>query len=235
MNELIKVVERDGEQAVSARDLHEALEVGRDFSNWIKDRIEKYGFVEDEDYSPNLANSTGENLIPQHGSEDFCSPNLASKNTGRGGHNKIDYLLSVGTAKEIAIVENNDIGRKIRRYLIKVEEEFIAVLKRERQAALEREAVLRSLPPYGSPQSDYPYKFFLLPHAPQALDALSRAVVSRVMRRSEFLAIIMGKSEEKAGRESRDAILQAFIKDNIILVNDVNQYVVISEAYERYR
>jgi hypothetical protein len=55
------------------------------------------------------------------------------------------------------------------------------------------------------------------------------------MRRSEFLAIIMGKSEEKACRESQDAILQAFVKDNIILVNDVNQYVVISEAYERYR
>jgi phage anti-repressor protein len=131
-NELIKVVERDDKQAVSARDLHGILEVGRDFSNWIKDRIEKYGFAEGEDYSPNLANrsdglpdlgkSTGENLIPRHGSEDFCSPNLASKSTGRGGHNKIDYLLSVGMAKEIAIVENNEKGREIRRYLIKVEE-----------------------------------------------------------------------------------------------------------------
>jgi hypothetical protein len=62
-----------------------------------------------------------------------------------GGHNKIDYLLSVDMAKEIAMVENNEKGREIRRYLIEVEKEFVASLKRERQASLEREAVLRSL------------------------------------------------------------------------------------------
>jgi phage anti-repressor protein len=100
MNELIKVVEKDGKQAVSARDLHEALEVGRDFSNWIKDRIEKYGFVEGEDYSPNLAN----------------------RSDGLPGKPRIDYLLSAGMAKEIAIVENNEKGREVRRYLIKLEE-----------------------------------------------------------------------------------------------------------------
>jgi phage anti-repressor protein len=149
MNELIKAVERDGEQAVSIRDLREALEAGRDFSNWIKDRIEKYGFAEGTDYYKSQ------------------SPNLATGNSVHtGGSPSIDCLLSVGTAKEIAIVENNDIGRKIRRYLIKVEEEFIAVLKRERQTALEREAVLRSLPPCGSPQSDYPYKFFFTSSCP---------------------------------------------------------------------
>jgi anti-repressor protein len=59
MNELIKVVEQNGEQTVNARDLHEALAVKRDFSTWIKDRIEKYGFVEGEDFSPNLGKSTG--------------------------------------------------------------------------------------------------------------------------------------------------------------------------------
>jgi phage anti-repressor protein len=97
MNELINVVERNGEQAVRARDLHEALGVKRAFSTWTKDRIEKYGFVEEEDFLPNLEESTG----------------------GRPG---TDYLLSVGMAKEIAIVENNEKGREIRRYLIKTEE-----------------------------------------------------------------------------------------------------------------
>ena len=44
MTELLKVIEQNGEQIVSARDLHEFLEIGRDFSNWFKDRVEKYGF-----------------------------------------------------------------------------------------------------------------------------------------------------------------------------------------------
>ena len=63
MNELIQVAERqigDGTiQTVNARDLHAFLGVGKDFSNWMKDRIQQYGFVENQDFvvgSPVLAN-----------------------------------------------------------------------------------------------------------------------------------------------------------------------------------
>ena len=34
----------------SARALHKALGVGRDFTNWIKGRIDQYGFVAGADY-----------------------------------------------------------------------------------------------------------------------------------------------------------------------------------------
>lgn len=55
-NELLPVYETDiGERIVDGRELHAFLEVGRDFTNWIKDRIEKYGFVAREDFSPILA------------------------------------------------------------------------------------------------------------------------------------------------------------------------------------
>lgn len=37
-------------QTVSARELYKWLEVGRDFSTWIKGRINEYGFIEGEDY-----------------------------------------------------------------------------------------------------------------------------------------------------------------------------------------
>ena len=51
---LIQVAERqigDGTiQTVNARDLHTFLGVGKMFTHWIKDRIEKYGFVEHHDY-----------------------------------------------------------------------------------------------------------------------------------------------------------------------------------------
>lgn len=36
---------------VSARELHAFLNVGRDFSTWIQDRIAEYGFVEEVDYT----------------------------------------------------------------------------------------------------------------------------------------------------------------------------------------
>ena len=48
--ELIKITEQNGKQAVSARELHAFLESKQDFSNWIKNRIEKYDFEEGVDY-----------------------------------------------------------------------------------------------------------------------------------------------------------------------------------------
>lgn len=54
MNDLIRIQQQsigtDLAQTVNARDLHTFLEVRRDFTTWIKQRIAKYGFVEGEDY-----------------------------------------------------------------------------------------------------------------------------------------------------------------------------------------
>ena len=48
MTELIKVTEENGSKLVSARELHEFLEVKKDFSDWIKTYInnDDYGFEE---------------------------------------------------------------------------------------------------------------------------------------------------------------------------------------------
>ena len=48
----LKLVKFNGEerQAVNARDLHKFLENKQKFSTWIKARIRKYGFVENEDF-----------------------------------------------------------------------------------------------------------------------------------------------------------------------------------------
>ncbi|AMD85107.1 Phage anti-repressor protein [Capnocytophaga haemolytica] len=104
MKELIKITEQNGVQAVSARELHKFLEVGKDFSNWIKDRINKYDFVEGIDFEV-FANS-GEN------------PN--------GGRPLIEYALTLDTAKEIAMVEGNERGKQARRYFIEVEKKYKA-------------------------------------------------------------------------------------------------------------
>lgn len=94
---LIKIYENDRqEQLVDARELHNKLESKRDFSNWITDRIQKYDFIENVDFTTILLKSTG-------------------------GRPRTEYALTLDTAKEIAMVENNEQGRKIRRYFIEVE------------------------------------------------------------------------------------------------------------------
>ncbi len=51
MKELIKIQEQNGNSVVSARELHGFLESKQDFSNWITNRIQKYDFQENTDYT----------------------------------------------------------------------------------------------------------------------------------------------------------------------------------------
>jgi len=48
---LIAIKEHEGQRIVNARDLHEFLESKQDFSNWIRNRIDKYGFIENQDFT----------------------------------------------------------------------------------------------------------------------------------------------------------------------------------------
>ena len=98
---------------VSAKALHKALGVGKDFSTWITDRISEYDFTIGHDYSVHKT------ISPNLGK----SPNGAAyskiKHSGRPGK---DYLLSVGMAKELAMIERTEQGRAVRRYFIQCEE-----------------------------------------------------------------------------------------------------------------
>jgi anti-repressor protein len=106
---LIPVYENEKhEPVVNARELHEFLNIGRDFSTWIKDKLQKYGFVENQDFI--VFTESGENPF--------------------GGRPSTEYILTMDTGKEIAMVENNIKGSQIRRY-------FIAVEKKYKQAALD--------------------------------------------------------------------------------------------------
>ncbi|MCT7387727.1 antA/AntB antirepressor family protein [Escherichia coli] len=100
---------------VSAKALHKALGVGKDFSTWITDRISEYDFTIGHDYSVHKTISPNLGKIPNGAAYSKI------KQSGRPGK---DYLLSVGMAKELAMVERTEQGRAIRRYFIQCEEEL---------------------------------------------------------------------------------------------------------------
>lgn len=117
MNQLINVWQTErGNQAVNARELHAFLGVGRDFSTWIKNKIEKYDFVENKDYCRLYYDSlSGERVpFPQTGVEE---------NKGFPKY-KIEFVLTLNMAKELAMVENNEKGKEARKYFIECEERF---------------------------------------------------------------------------------------------------------------
>lgn len=100
MKEIIKIEERNGQQAVNARELHQFLGSKQDFSTWIKGRIEKYDFIENQDFQ--------------------TAPQIYG--TANGGHaTRMEYALSIDMAKELCMVENNEKGRIARRYFIECE------------------------------------------------------------------------------------------------------------------
>ena len=102
MNELINVTLNDNQEpVVSGRQLYEALEVKTPYSMWF-DRMTDYGFTENQDFLLN-------NFVKQ---------------TGRGGHNKVDHVIKLDMAKEIAMIQRTERGKQVRQYFIQVEKDF---------------------------------------------------------------------------------------------------------------
>ena len=126
MNDLIniKVIQKDfngdKKRFVNARELHQWLGVGKFFANWIKDRIKKYDFVEDLDYFISIANS-GNGLKTQQ------TGKIVDAKTGKVLPK--EYVISVDMAKELAMLENSEIGKKVRKYFIRVEGNFKKVMR----------------------------------------------------------------------------------------------------------
>ena len=71
---------------INAKTLHKELKVGKVFANWIKDRINKYEFVENEDFKLDL-------------------PNLANQKSHGGDRKTKYYSLTLDMAKELSMVE----------------------------------------------------------------------------------------------------------------------------------
>lgn len=111
MNDVMPIVTREigGEKqfAVDARKLHERLASKQRFTDWIRGRIRQYGFVEGVDYETTISGVS----------------HSATKNP-QGGRPTAEYVLTLDMAKELAMVERNETGRKVRRYFIDCEKQL---------------------------------------------------------------------------------------------------------------
>lgn len=100
MNDLIKIQPQNigGQtiETVNARELHAFLDVQTRYNDWIKNRIEQYGFCEGTDFL-----TLTENLVS-------------------GGFQKTHHI-AIDMAKELAMVERNEKGRQARQYFIECE------------------------------------------------------------------------------------------------------------------
>lgn len=88
-NELVPVyITGTGEKVVYGTELHTVLNVGRDFSTWVKGRLAECDAEEKKDFDS----------FPQNGGKPS------------GGRPKLEYVIKLATAKEMAMLEHNQKG-----------------------------------------------------------------------------------------------------------------------------
>ena len=105
MNELFKVVYDNDRITLSARELHEFLEVGTQFKDWFP-RMVEYGFNCGTDFNP-----------------------LKNEQVRLEGNREVkrelqDYQITLEMAKEIAMIQRSEKGKQARKYFIQLEKKW---------------------------------------------------------------------------------------------------------------
>lgn len=102
MNELINICYENDAPTVLGRELHKVLEVKTAYKDWFP-RMCAYGFSEGTDFNPlkfEQVQKEGERTVKRE---------------------LIDHQLTLDMAKELCMLQRNDIGKKFRQYFIEVE------------------------------------------------------------------------------------------------------------------
>ena len=104
MNELIplqpQTIDGNAVETVSARELHEFLQSKQDFSTWIKAKLDRLRLQENKD---------------------FCTAPQIYGTANGGSAERLEYFITLDTAKHIAMMENTDRGFEVRDYFIECE------------------------------------------------------------------------------------------------------------------
>lgn len=105
MTELIKVTYDNDRPVVSARELHDFLEVKTAYKDWFP-RMCEYGFTEGQDFNP-LKNEQvqieGGRAVTRH---------------------ILDAALTIDMAKEICMIQRSEKGKQARQYFIQLEKDW---------------------------------------------------------------------------------------------------------------
>lgn len=119
MKELIKITEKDGQQLVSARELHEFLGVSKHITQWIKPYIK-----DDNDYGFEL-------------NVDFMR--IDGEVNPTNGLPTVDFAITIEMAKELSMVSKTEKGKQARKYFIQCEKKLREVVQSPKQlTAIER-------------------------------------------------------------------------------------------------
>lgn len=105
MNELIKITYNNDRPAVSARDLHDFLEVKTAYKDWFP-RMCEYGFTEGEDFNPlkiERVQNEGERMVTR---------------------TVDDAVLTIDMAKELCMIQRNEKGKQARQYFLQIEKDW---------------------------------------------------------------------------------------------------------------
>jgi phage anti-repressor protein len=86
-------------QTIDGRDIHRALEIGKDYTNWVKAQIKSLQLIENIDYI--FYTQKGKNPT--------------------GGRPRSEYFFTIEIAKHIALASRTDKGRSYRQALIDLE------------------------------------------------------------------------------------------------------------------
>lgn len=125
LNTIFNLKENDnGDIAVSGRELHKGLEIETPYKQWI-DRMISYGFKENIDYI----------LVTQKS---------LTKNPRNPYINKAEHIITLDMAKEISMIQRNDIGRRVRQYFIGIEKSYQEYVKKEYQELQEKNRYLEN-------------------------------------------------------------------------------------------
>ena len=107
--ELIKIIEREGRQLVSGRELHEFLEIKTKYKDWFR-RMVEYGFEEEIDFIR-------------------VAQKRATNNLKNPVTTVIDHAISIDMAKEISMIQRTEKGKIARQYFINCEKKLKEVKK----------------------------------------------------------------------------------------------------------
>ncbi|AHJ87870.1 anti-repressor Ant [Vibrio phage PVA1] len=118
-NQLPAIFDAEGEEGfcVDMRELHRQLKVKTRYNDWIKKRLLKMGAVQCSKKSSPENNDLGDYIV-------------VHEHTEFGQQGRVDHMLTVDCAKQIAMMEGTDTGMMVRKYFLLCEKLVIRMAKR---------------------------------------------------------------------------------------------------------